>query len=198
MESKNKSNKSIGESLAPPTGSSQRMEIVIRGKSGSEIKIDITPSQVSFPCVPVPCGDCTICCKLPMMLSPSQGDFVMSYEIDKHVDWGGKNGPSVALFLKRDHIVRGGEDGKPVEERKCVYLNMIKEPGVQGQCSIYPTRPAACRTFDCRQLAKLAMTGQLRNEIIQIFGPAIDHGVELIEMQSSKSVGSIPGKKKRR
>lgn len=154
------------------------------GEPGRSVKVDITPNATRPPVATVPCGDCRICCHLPMMLTPKAGDRVMTYDFDPHINWAAKGGPEVSLFLKRVEVA--GETGV----RRCVYLG--------PHCSIYDRRPASCRTFDCRQLARQADAGEIPDVQAKIFEAAIEQGRRLIRAARAPSVPSIPSKRRRR
>ncbi len=76
-----------------------------------------------IPLVEVPCNGCTACCRYQVLLDPSRGDDISSYEINE-----GPKGPSLKMV-----------DGH------CIYLK-------DGGCSIHDRAPATCRSFDCRLL----------------------------------------------
>lgn len=76
----------------------------------------------------VPCGSCSACCRIPIVLFPEHGDDPAAYEHDTIHHPG--LGKSVAV-LKHS----GGA---------CVYLK-------DSRCSIWERAPHACRAFDCRR-----------------------------------------------
>lgn len=100
----------------------------------------------------VPCGTCTLCCRVyrvPLAPWEDPADFAGLVEGDGHGGWR----------------LRHGTDGA------CINL-------VEGRCTIYERRPAACRAFDCRsaslnpaapggQLAEIARRGR---EMLEAFG----------------------------
>jgi Fe-S-cluster containining protein len=79
----------------------------------------------------VPCGGCTACCTSAQFVhvGPEETDTLA------HI-------PPALLFpaprLPRGHVVLGYD-----ERGHCPMLR-------DGRCSIYPHRPRACRTYDCR------------------------------------------------
>src|SRR5262245_57520122 len=75
--------------------------------------------------VDVPCNGCTACCTYPVALHPSLGDDPRDYDYD---------------VVEGGIVIKGRPDGK------CIY---VTDKG----CSIWATRPAVCRGFDCRTYA---------------------------------------------
>ena len=74
----------------------------------------------------VPCGECNSCCKLSPLLTPEEFESgLYAYTLMK-TEYS--DGPVVTV---------------PRNENGCMYL-------INGKCSIYDTRPKACRVFDCR------------------------------------------------
>ena len=163
----------------------------ITEKSGKTIaKVDITPEGVCPPEVKVPCGDCHVCCHLPMMLRPGSADMVMTYEFNLHTRgskdiFSGKETVDVSLFVRR----RLDLEDPTGDRRVCVYLEGRK-------CSIYERRPASCREFDCRVMAHRADKGKLYPGMEQIFASAIERGRVLRETPKLKP--AIPGRSKKR
>lgn len=100
----------------------------------------------------VPCGTCTLCCRVyrvPLAPWEDPADFAGLVEGDGSGGWRLRHGPDNA----------------------CINL-------VEGRCTIYERRPAACRAFDCRsaslnpaapggQLAEIARRGR---EMLEAFG----------------------------
>jgi len=78
----------------------------------------------------VPCGTCTACCYQAAPIRPQWGDDPSAYLTTQETD--PRDGSPVLILRRR-------EDGA------CVYLR-------DGACSIYATRPAICKAFDCRRL----------------------------------------------
>ena len=82
----------------------------------------------------VPCGTCTACCEASQFVhvGPDETDALA------HI-------PKELLFpapgLPRGHVLMGYD-----EHGRCPML-------VDGRCSVYPHRPRACRTYDCRVFA---------------------------------------------
>jgi Fe-S-cluster containining protein len=102
-------------------------------KNIQTINVNLTSITTDEPIVDVPCGSCTLCCE---KLSP----FLTVEEIQSGLyplsllnpeDPSDPNlGPIIVLYRKID----GG----------CGML-------IDNKCSIYETRPKACRQFDCRK-----------------------------------------------
>lgn len=100
------------------------------------INVNLTTITADEPISDVPCGDCTLCCqKLAPYLTPdeiSSGLYPLGLvqpseqELINNPDIG----PTAILFRSPT----GG----------CSML-------INNKCSIYETRPLACRQFDCRK-----------------------------------------------
>lgn len=76
---------------------------------------------------PLVCGGCTLCCKRSIVaLIPDLDEPASTYETDK---------------IASVHVLKHKENGD------CIYLG-------PGGCTIYERRPAVCREFDCRGLAR--------------------------------------------
>lgn len=100
------------------------------------ININLTSIGSDEPLEVVPCGACTLCCeKLSPYLTPEEvasGIYPLSLvqPSEQHLAENSDVGPIVVLYRKKE----GG----------CgMFIN--------GKCSIYETRPKACRQFDCRK-----------------------------------------------
>ena len=78
----------------------------------------------------VPCGSCTLCC---------QGDIVIL-----HKEMGDRFSDYKVRRIGRAWVLQHQENGD------CIYLD--REKG----CTIHHNRPAVCREFDCRGLARKA------------------------------------------
>lgn len=93
--------------------------------------------------VSVPCDGCTACCKNELViLHPEDGDIAARYRT-RHVEHPFIAGKIVDVLLHKDNA-------------ECFYL------GASG-CTIYATRPAMCKSFDCRKLFSL-LTSKERRE----------------------------------
>lgn len=99
----------------------------------SVINVNLTSLTTDEPMVDVPCGSCTLCCeKLSPYLTVEEiqsGAYPISL-VNPNDPSDPEAGPVIALYRK----VSGG----------CGML-------IDGKCSIYDTRPKACRQFDCRR-----------------------------------------------
>lgn len=73
----------------------------------------------------VPCGSCNACCRTPSMPVDLKPNEIGKYQASPHPTAQG------------GYAVDRSEDGS------CIYLQ-------NGKCSIYESRPLACRVFDCR------------------------------------------------
>lgn len=90
--------------------------------------MDTRPIPFQLTSISVPCGTCTRCCHKDMIR-------IMPYD-DK------------SLYKTEPHPLIKGEvmlAHKPDES--CYYLG-------ESGCTIHATRPAQCRTFDCRVMAQ--------------------------------------------
>lgn len=100
------------------------------------ININLTSVSSDESIEDVPCGTCTLCCeKLSPHLTPEEvasGLYPLSLiqPTPEQLQTNSTIGPIVALYRKKE----GG-------------CGMF----VDGKCSIYDTRPLACRQFDCRK-----------------------------------------------
>jgi len=84
--------------------------------------------------VDVPCGDCVACCR------------------GGHKDFPGVEvGPDDEVPSERTREVDGVRYLAIRENGNCTYLE-------DGRCSIYSTRPVACRIYDCRLYLFLGLT----------------------------------------
>jgi Fe-S-cluster containining protein len=104
----------------------------------------------------VPCEGCVECCKGPnrrgVKLDPRFGDIPQNYETEVRPD---------GLYLSQN------------ESGDCVYLTS------SGCCSIYTSRPAVCRWYDCRILAFSADNSRIHRAAHAAMargGPTIDDG----------------------
>lgn len=95
------------------------------------INVDLTAITSDAPVVDVPCKSCTVCCeKLSPYLTPdeiSSGQYPISLTVLSNDQ---SCNPVVTMFKS----ATGG----------CSML-------IDGRCSIYNSRPVACRQFDCRK-----------------------------------------------
>lgn len=100
------------------------------------VNINLTSAGSDEPLEEVPCGSCTLCCeKLAPYLSPEEiasGLYPLSLiqPSEQELHANPEIGPIVTLYRK----LEGG-------------CGMF----IDGKCSIYETRPKACRQFDCRK-----------------------------------------------
>ena len=76
----------------------------------------------------VPCGSCTLCCKLWTPLSRERGDKIEDYDVVLRLQDG-----KLKPYLNR----------KPNGD--CVYLS-------ESGCTIHDRAPVTCQEFDCRAL----------------------------------------------
>jgi Fe-S-cluster containining protein len=90
---------------------------------------------------PVPCNGCTACCKKELVILHPEGGDVPAHYLTRTIPHPLHGRPVLALLHK--------------DNGDCVYL------GEQG-CTIYATRPAVCRSFDCRRLWSLLTSRQRR------------------------------------
>ncbi len=88
--------------------------------------------QKSFDRV-VPCGTCSLCCKLH---TPLTDDEYQNYD---WADWWFMN-PNGQKEYKGKILWRQ-------QNGDCIYL-------IDNRCTIYDRRPRACREFDCRETFK--------------------------------------------
>lgn len=96
------------------------------------ININLSSVVSDDPIVEVPCGDCSLCCRLSPYLTPekiSSGKYPMSFVQPNEIEIQNNIGPKVILFRKNN---------------SCGML-------LNNKCSIYEDRPFACRQFDCRK-----------------------------------------------
>lgn len=77
----------------------------------------------------VPCGSCSLCCKMMTPLRPEMGDDVSSYQTATCYH------PGKPPMLILDRLPNGD----------CFYLGA-------GGCTIHDRAPYECRKYDCRQM----------------------------------------------
>lgn len=100
------------------------------------INVNLTAVSTDAPIADVPCGSCTLCCELlSPYLTPEEvasGKYPISLinPTEEQLRDHPEIGPTVSLYRK----VTGG----------CAMF-------IDGRCSIYETRPIACRQYDCRK-----------------------------------------------
>lgn len=101
--------------------------------------LDLTPKSV-------PCGNCTACCHGMIAVLPEFGDDPTDYETEWTTNPLTGN-PLLQLKQKPDG--------------SCHYLD--------GGCTIYDSRPAICKGFDCRPFARqfLAASPAERREMVK-------------------------------
>lgn len=109
---------------------------------------DILASFKTGTGIDVPCGECRGCCSAGRFIHLVPSDLLAYSAIPRqllHRTAGMPEGDAVMGYLD------GG------------FCPMLKA----GNCSIYPSRPSTCRTFDCRVLAAtgLVMEGQWSERI---------------------------------
>ncbi len=88
--------------------------------------------------IPQNCTFCGLCCTLTVKLSDND---------IKRIEKTGR---------KRNEFVVADNDGKPVLKREKGWCTFFKREGKIGICSIYDSRPEACRDFPGKRLCDLA------------------------------------------
>ena len=88
--------------------------------------------------IPSNCTFCGLCCTLTVRLS------------ENDIEGIEKSGHSREDFVEID------KDGKPLLKRENGWCTFFKREGKIGICSIYDSRPEACRDFPGKKLCDLA------------------------------------------
>src|SRR3989338_8653573 len=89
--------------------------------------------------IPSNCTFCGLCCTLTVKLSDSD---------IKRIEKGSDR--------KKEEFVVADKDGKPLLKREKGWCTFFKREGKIGICSIYDSRPEACRDFPGKRLCDLA------------------------------------------